>query len=72
MTSLNRTLNSTVLPGSGVLAALHQRIANTVTVWSERADSRRELAELSFRDLTDIGLDPTEVEREIAKPFWQA
>ena len=72
MTSLNRTLNSNVLPGSGVLSALFGRIVNTVNVWSERADGRRELAELSFRDMTDIGLDPAEVEREIAKPFWRA
>lgn len=55
----------------GFFAALWSKVANTLSVWSKRIDTRRELAELTFRDIQDIGLDQAEIEREIAKPFWR-
>jgi hypothetical protein len=33
---------------------------------------RRQLAQLDDRLLRDIGLDPLETRREVAKPFWLA
>jgi uncharacterized protein YjiS (DUF1127 family) len=41
-------------------------------VWLSRWRSRRALAQLDDRMLTDIGLDPVDRRREIDKPFWQA
>ncbi len=52
---------------SGLLAAL----VDTPDRWIERLQQRRELAELDDRMLEDIGIARTEVEREIAKPFWR-
>lgn len=41
-------------------------------LWQERAEQRYALAGLDRRLLADLGLDPTEVARELAKPFWRA
>ncbi len=43
-----------------------------VGAWPRRINGRKELAALSSRDLSDIGLIPWKAEREAAKPFWQA
>lgn len=72
MMTKTHALNGNAFANFGALAALPARIADTVKVWGERADMRRELAELSFRDIQDIGLDQAMIEQEIAKPFWRA
>lgn len=54
------------------LAALREKFVATLDVWQKRTQARRELAELTFREIQDIGLDQAEIEREIAKPFWRA
>ena len=63
---------------SSALYALVQRIeaaANkvqkTMAIWVSRATDRRQLAEMSDRMLTDIGLTRVEVEIETSKYFWQ-
>ena len=38
---------------------------------ADRADQRRQLAQLDERMLRDIGLSHGDVLRETAKPFWQ-
>jgi len=43
--------------GSGILADLRE----TLHVWRERQHQRRELAELSARDLHDVGLSWSDV-----------
>jgi len=53
------------------LAGLRERVKATVAVWRKRIAYRRELAELTFRDIQDIGLDQALIEQEIAKPFWR-
>ena len=68
MTAFARTLNA---EATGV-AAFFANVSETLQVWKERADARRELAELSFRDIQDIGLDSALVAQEVAKPFWKA
>ena len=68
MVALARTLVGEVTG----LPALFAKMAPTFAVWQKRIDARNELATLSFREIQDIGLDPTEIDREIAKPFWQA
>src|SRR5260221_13536826 len=54
--------------GSGILADLRE----TLHVWRERQHQRRELAELSARDLHDVGLCWSDVAFEAEKPFWRA
>ena len=68
MTVLARTLNA---EATGLVAML-AKVAETLETWKNRADARRELAELSFREIQDIGLDQALLEQEIAKPFWRA
>jgi uncharacterized protein YjiS (DUF1127 family) len=40
--------------------------------WRHRARSRAVLAQMSDRDLHDIGITRAEVAHESAKPFWRA
>jgi len=54
--------------GSGFFAHLSE----TLHVWRERQRSRRQLAELSARDLHDVGLSWSDVAYEAEKPFWRA
>jgi len=54
--------------GSGFLTQLRE----TLHVWRERRDQRRRLAELSDRDLHDVGLSWGDVVFEAEKPFWRA
>ena len=42
-----------------------------IGAWPRRINGRKELAALSSRDLSDIGVIPWDVERETRKPFWQ-
>ena len=48
------------------------QIAETLHVWHERYQARRELAQWSNRDLQDIGLSWSDVALEAEKPFWRA
>jgi uncharacterized protein YjiS (DUF1127 family) len=54
--------------GSGFFA----QISETLHVWRERQRARRQLAELSERDLHDVGLSWSDVAYEAEKPFWRA
>ena len=46
--------------------------AATLRLWRRRIDDRRRLAELSERDLRDIGATRADVQAEITTPFWRA
>jgi uncharacterized protein YjiS (DUF1127 family) len=39
--------------------------------WQQRSAGRRELLNLSERDLRDIGITRNEAQAEANKPFWQ-
>jgi len=54
--------------GSGVLA----QIGETLRLWRERQHERRQLAELTDRDLHDVGLSRGDIYFEAEKPFWRA
>ena len=54
--------------GQGALAQL----AETLHVWRQRYEARRELAQWSDGDLHDIGLSSSDAIYEASKPFWQA
>ena len=55
-----------------VVAALAREAAAEIRQWPKRLRARHELAELDHRLLRDIGVTPSEVARECAKPFWRA
>ena len=49
-----------------------RRAGATLRLWRRRIGDRRRLAELSERDLRDIGATRADVQAEIATPFWRA
>lgn len=49
------------------LIALFDRLAE----WQQLARQRRELRQMSDRELKDVGLSRADAEREAAKPFWR-
>jgi uncharacterized protein YjiS (DUF1127 family) len=53
---------------SGLLA----QIGETLHVWRQRYQSRRELASWSERELHDIGISWSDIAYETEKPFWRA
>ncbi len=53
---------------SGILA----RTFETLRIWHQRQQSRRQLAQLSARDLHDVGLSWSDIAYEAEKPFWRA
>lgn len=53
------------------LSALLRRPADIVAEWRRRVVWRRELENLSYLDLRDLGF-PDGIEAEKAKPFWRA
>ena len=55
--------------GPGALVA---RLFGLLIVWNERQRQRYRLHEMSDRDLRDIGLSRSELERERRKPFWRS
>ena len=53
---------------SGIFA----RISQQFHVWRKRQRDRRALAQLSARELHDVGLSWSDVVYEAEKPFWRA
>ena len=54
--------------GSGLFAQLSE----TLHVWRQRQRDRRQLAEMTARDLHDVGLSWSDIVHEAEKPFWRA
>jgi uncharacterized protein YjiS (DUF1127 family) len=54
--------------GSGVFSQIVERLR----VWQERRQERSRLAELTDRDLHDVGLSRGDIFFEAEKPFWRA
>src|ERR1700687_4233542 len=46
-------------------------LMTALTTWRRRYVTRRQLRSFDRHGLADIGLDPFERDREIAKPFWK-
>ena len=51
---------------------LINQVGETLHVWWDRFERRRELAQWSDRDLHDIGVSRSDVAFETEKPFWRA
>ena len=48
------------------------RLRALLLVWAQRARQRRQLAELSDRQLDDVGISRSEAMDEARKPFWRS
>ena len=47
------------------------KISRGLRLWVSRSQERRVLGQMNHRMLEDIGLTRAEVDREVAKFFWQ-
>ena len=50
---------------------LFKAAAETINVWAQRSNDRRQLAQMNERMLTDIGLSRADIAVEVNKFFWQ-
>jgi uncharacterized protein YjiS (DUF1127 family) len=71
---MERTLSSDLMfqqqsPASG--SHLPLRVLGTLLLWQRRITSRRELARLDERLLSDAGISTYERAIEVSKPFWR-
>jgi uncharacterized protein YjiS (DUF1127 family) len=57
---------------AGSAFAVVKALFALVRVWRQRQRVRRQLAVMSDRELQDIGICRSEIDCEIAKPFWCA
>jgi uncharacterized protein YjiS (DUF1127 family) len=48
------------------------QIRETLHVWRQRYEARRELSQWTDRELHDIGVSRSDVAYEADKPFWRA
>ena len=53
-------------------SSIFVRISQTLQTWYQRRQNRRQLAQLSARDLHDVGLSWSDIAYEAEKPFWRA
>jgi len=48
------------------------QLLRLLTIWYQRSRQRHQLAQLTDRQLSDIGVNLSEALAESEKPFWQA
>jgi uncharacterized protein YjiS (DUF1127 family) len=53
-------------------SGIFSRTLETLRIWRQRRQSRGQLAQLSARDLHDVGLSWSDIAYEAEKPFWRA
>jgi uncharacterized protein YjiS (DUF1127 family) len=53
-------------------SGLLNQVGETLHVWWERYERRRELSQWTERDLHDIGMSRSDIAFETEKPFWRA
>jgi uncharacterized protein YjiS (DUF1127 family) len=51
---------------------LFEKLSETIHIWRQRQLQRRQLAQLTERDLHDVGLSWSDIAYEAEKPFWRA
>jgi uncharacterized protein YjiS (DUF1127 family) len=59
-------------PMTGVSRSAMRSAFDMLAEWRQRTRERRALAQLSARDLTDLGIGHGERIIEVEKPFWRA
>ncbi|QJI32032.1 DUF1127 domain-containing protein [Pseudomonas sp. ADAK18] len=47
------------------------QIASALAQWARRAHTRRQLAQLDPRELSDAGISHSDRMEELSKPFWR-
>lgn len=55
----------------GAIGALARGVLRTFLVWKQRSIERRQLLEMTCRDLRDIGLTRLDATVLANKPFWR-
>lgn len=65
-----RDLNLFITPAKPK-PTLWQRLAVTFTLWRQRVQTRRFLAQVDVRSLTEAGISPAAAAYESGKPFWR-
>ncbi|MGL4316552.1 MAG: DUF1127 domain-containing protein [Pseudomonas sp.] len=63
---MERTLGSDLIHQSPATS-----LFDTLLLWQRRVSSRRELARLDERLLSDAGISLYQREAEVSKPFWR-
>ncbi len=53
------------------LAGTYTAFSQIFATWRQRAQQRRELAQLDARSIRDLGLSTADVQFEANKPFWR-
>jgi uncharacterized protein YjiS (DUF1127 family) len=53
-------------------ASLLGQVRDTLRLWQDRVDGRRQLLRLDDHVLRDIGITRLQAEAEASKPFWRA
>ena len=48
------------------------QVGETLHIWRQRYQTRRELSQWTDRELHDIGLAHSDIAYEVEKPFWRA
>ncbi|MGQ3297115.1 DUF1127 domain-containing protein [Reyranella sp.] len=59
-------------PSQASLAGTFASFGQVLATWRERARQRRELVNLDYRTMRDLGISPTDVQFEANKPFWRS
>jgi len=59
--------HSSSAPLAGTFTAFNQILAT----WRRRARERRELGNLDYRTIRDLGMSPSDIRFEANKPFWR-
>ena len=47
-------------------------LIGTLRLWRKRSIERSQLAQMSYRDLRDMGMSESDAHHELSKPFWRA
>lgn len=66
---MERVLAWRLIPAIGLPPL--RRVMETLQIWQQRARTRRQLAALDERQLSDIGISSSERLEELRKPFWR-
>lgn len=67
-TSIFSRISSTVFRTQYVV----RYVQDSLSIWSQRSQQRRQLREMEEHLLRDIGKDFLEAKQESDKPFWRA
>lgn len=59
-------------PRAREAGTLIDRLGATLALWARRIEERDALARFGWREMKDIAISSSDIQREIAKPFWRA